>query len=112
MPLLQKPRQVLCMDRVYGLGLRLTWIYPRKRYEFTSSGYSIRIQNHRVPWFLTLHLHILLERVIMEGRSRFLGQFPFTPLFLPYDILFGVICGYNMREILWFWRGRYHDCWR
>lgn len=47
-----------------------------------------------------------IEETLEDLAHLIFPQFAFKTLLLPYDIIHGVICGYDVREILDFWRGR------
>lgn len=57
---------------------------------------------HRVPWFLSLALHILLEsvQVSLAIRLKFLYSL------FAFHFFHGIICGYGMKEILEWWKNR------
>jgi len=86
------------------------WVYPWKEYVGVASfsDYCYTMNNHRVPSFLSLHAHLAIEHCL-EKLWHIFDQFPFKSLFFVYDFLHGIICSYNMREILKWWSARKDD---
>jgi len=60
---------------------------------------------HRVPWFLSLALHILLESVQVSLAIRLKLLYSL----FAFHFFHGIICGYNMKEILEWWKNRPDD---
>lgn len=62
------------------------------------------MEEHRVPFFLTLHAHLIIEETLEGIAIKFLPQLfsKITSLF--YDIIHGFVSDYNMKEILDFWK--------
>ena len=84
------------------------WIYAWKEWvNVAKSGKSQSKHQHRIPWFLSLHAHLRMEETLEDLVNKMIfPQFAFKTLLLPYDIIHGIICGYNMREMLDYWRSR------
>lgn len=91
------------------------WVYPWKEFVAVSSFLSsssepfYRVYEHHVPFFLSLHAHLAMEHVLERLWNRLFWQFPFKNLLFVYDFLHGVLCSYNMREILEWWNARKDD---
>jgi hypothetical protein len=68
--------------------------------------YSLEVREHRVPSFLTLHAHLIIEEILTVIAMKFQPQLfsKITDLF--YDIIRGLVSGHNMKEISSFWRQR------
>jgi hypothetical protein len=102
-------KTIRCFTRFPSID-RDRWIYPWKEFtavaSYFSSEYFCTIAKHRVPYFLSLHAHLSIEHALESLWNVFFAQFPFKNLMLVYDILHGLICSFNMREILEWWRGR------
>lgn len=58
---------------------------------------------HRVPWFLSLTLHVRLESLLLVF-SNLLGKLKSLSLWFPYHLFHGLVCGFSMEEILAFQR--------
>jgi hypothetical protein len=84
---------------------RLEWIYPWKEWVGIPIKYDIGLCEHRVPWFLSLHGHVVVEEVF-EDLIRIIVRFPYKKLLFFYDVIPGFVCGYGMRDILDFWEHR------
>jgi hypothetical protein len=102
-------KTVECVSRFPNTN-RDRWIYPWKEFtavaSYFSSDYSYTFAKHRVPAFLSLHSHLSIEHVIEALWNVVFAQFPFKRLLFVYDVLHGIICSYNMREILEWWNSR------
>ena len=72
----------------------------------SSCGSFFEVREHRVPSFLTLHMHLIIEEVLEVVPRKFLPQIFSKITLLFYDIIHGVVSGYNMRDILDFWKRR------
>ncbi len=53
---------------------------------------------HRIPCWMTVHMHLVIEEII----ERHVGWVMHNNRSLLYHFIYGVICGYTMREIVWF----------
>ncbi|MCJ7424327.1 hypothetical protein MUP01_08690 [Candidatus Bathyarchaeota archaeon] len=86
------------------------WIYPWKEFtgvaSYLSSEYFYQVGKHHLPFFLSLHAHLAMEHVLETLWNLLFVQFPFRNLMFVYDFLHGVLCSYNMREILEWWNAR------
>jgi hypothetical protein len=84
------------------------WSYSLKEYvgDVVILKYGLAIMKHRVPWFLSLHAHLRMEKTLEDFAHLIFPQFAFKPLLLTYDIIHGLICGFGLREILEFWKSR------
>ena len=60
---------------------------------------------HRVPSFLTLHMHLIIEDILSFIGMKFLPKILSKITLLFYHVVYGIVCGYNMKEILDFWKG-------
>ena len=67
--------------------------------EWDGKTYRNLMTKHRVPFWCTPLLHMILEKLISEKIGFFLEK---TPRLL-YHILFGWVCGYNTKEGLLFY---------
>jgi hypothetical protein len=86
------------------------WIYAWKVWVGGAKVGGAAINKHRVPFFLSLHAHLRIEETVEDLFNKTIfPQFAFKKLLLPYDIIHGLICGYNMREILRWWKSRTDD---
>jgi len=82
------------------------WIYGRG-WTYCKDHYVQGVQVHRLPFFLSLHAHLVLEEKIEDLWNIFGGAFREPKIILLiYDIIHGVICAYNMKQILEFWKNR------
>ena len=69
-------------------------------------GYELEVAEHRVPFFLTLHMHLVIEEILHTLAMKLEPQ-PFSKItLLFYDVIHGLVSGYNMKEISSFWRQR------
>lgn len=83
------------------------WVYAWKEWVGVAKfGKSISKHQHRIPWFLSLHAHLRIEETLEDFYHLIFPQFAFKPLLLIYDIIHGLICGFDIREILEFWKSR------
>jgi len=86
------------------------WVYPWKEFSavasYFSSDYFYTIAKHRVPAFLSLQAHLATEHALETLWNLLFVQFPFKRLLFVYDVLHGIICSYNMREMLNWWNAR------
>lgn len=71
-----------------------------------SCGSFFKVCEHRVPSFLTLHMHLIIEEALEVVGRKFMSQIFSKITLLFYDVIHGVVSGYNMRDILDFWKGR------
>jgi hypothetical protein len=67
--------------------------------------YTFAPCEHRVPFFLSLHAHLIIEESLESLMLRFLPQVFARVTLLFYHVVHGFVCGYSMREILRFWHG-------
>jgi hypothetical protein len=91
------------------------WVYTWKEFvggfSILHPQYMFCFWEHRVPFFLSPHAHIIIERTLENLTRALFQQFPCRKTLLVYDILHGIICAYNAIEILHFWNGRaQQDC--
>jgi hypothetical protein len=102
-----KHKIVQCLSRT-EIETKDRWSYAWKQYvkDVVVVKYGLGLEEHRVPWFLSLHAHLRIEETLQDLASLVLPQFAFKPLIFPYVFLHGLICGYDMKEILRFWRCR------
>jgi hypothetical protein len=79
---------------------------PCHRWRFsnqTKCGSDFEVREHRVPSFLTLHAHLIIEETLENVTNKLLPQ-PFSKItLLFYHIFHGFIAGYRMKEIYIFW---------
>jgi len=90
------------------------WVYPWKEFVAVASflpseSFCYQIYEHHIPFFLSLHAHLAMEYILERIWNRLFRQFPFKNLLFVYDLLHGIICSYNMREILEWWNARKDD---
>jgi len=95
---------VQCFSRNTVVEDKLKWIYAWKKWVGIPTKFDVGVCRHRVPFFLSLHAHVKIEETIADLGGIVFPQFTCKILRLPYDILHGLICGYNMKEILDFWK--------
>lgn len=69
-------------------------------------GSFFEVCEHRVPSFLTLHVHLIIEDALEVVAGKFLPQIFSKITLLFYDVIHGLICAYDMRDILDFWKRR------
>jgi hypothetical protein len=102
-------KTVKCLTKFPSID-RDRWVYPWKEFSavasYSSSEYFYTIAKHRVPAFLSLQAHLSIEHVVEAFWNLFFAQFPFKSLLLIYDVLHGIVCSFNMREILEWWNSR------
>lgn len=80
--------------------------YRWRNYDQTEIGFTFYVYEHRVLFFLTLHAHLIIEETL-ENLTRILLPQLFSKItLLFYDVIHGLICAYNMKDILDFWRTR------
>ena len=72
----------------------------------SSCGSFYEVREHRVPSFLTLHMHLIIEDALEVVARKFLPQIFSKITLLFYDVIHGVVSGYSMRDILDFWKRR------
>lgn len=94
-----------CLSRCDVVEDRLEWIYPWGEWVGVPIKFDVGLCEHRVSWFLSLHGHIIVERML-EDLIRVVVRFPYKRLFLFYDVVHGLICAYSMIDILDFWKRR------
>lgn len=63
-------------------------------------------REHRVPFFLSLHGHLIIEQSLEYLALELVPQLFSNGFLLFYDVLHGFVCGYSMGEILVFWKTR------
>ena len=68
--------------------------------------YYLEVREHRVPFFLTLHAHLIIEETLGVIGTKFLTQLFSKVILLFYDIVYGLVSGHSMKEIGGFWRQR------
>lgn len=66
------------------------------RFIIKSEPMYISQKYHRMPSWMSPHLHITLEKAMTYYPVPLIA----TLLGIPYHILHGLICGYDMREIM------------
>jgi hypothetical protein len=94
-----------CLSKNVVIEDRLEWIYPFQEWVAVPIKYDVSFCEHRVPWFLSLHAHVVIEEVL-EDLVRVVVRFPYKKLLFFYDIIHGLICAYGMKDILDFWKQR------
>lgn len=72
----------------------------------SSCGSFFEVREHRVPFFLTLHVHLIVEWILEDMSRKLVPQVFSKVTLLFYDVVHGFVCGYGMRDILEFWKGR------
>jgi len=92
---------------------REIWVYTAKTWNTanTKFGEPSQVEEHRVAWGMSPHLHLILEQLVEEVGNRFLLPFSCKKLMLLYDIVHGIISSYGMKDILEFWRPRSKEGW-
>lgn len=73
------------------------------KYIITSTQTEWDQTKHHMPDWMSPHLHIVLEELM---RIHF-GPLVKTIVGIPYHIIHGFICGYNMRKVVSFLRSYY-----
>ena len=84
---------------------KLEWIYPWKEWVGVPTKYDVGLCKHRVPWFLSLHEHVIIEQ-LLEDLVAAVARFPYKKLLFFYDVVHGLICACDMKDILDFWKRR------
>jgi hypothetical protein len=84
---------------------KLMWVYTQKEFIGTVSEYYVDVFEHRVPFWSSLHMHLTFERML-EYWVRVISPFVCRGSLLPYDLVYGFVCGFGMKEIVSFWRSR------
>jgi len=100
-----KYRKVRCVTRV----VVTDDIKPCYRWKVSNQSicdYCLEVREHRVPFFLTLHAHLIIEETLGVIGSKFLPQLFSKVILLFYDIVYGIVSGYSVKEISIFWRER------
>jgi hypothetical protein len=84
---------------------RLMWVYTQKEFIPWISEYYFDVFEHRVPFWSSLHMHLTFEKMLGHWVQAIC---PFTcrGLLLPFDLVYGFVCGFGMKEIVSFWRNR------
>jgi len=90
------------------LATEIRWDYKRKCFfYFHKSNYDDNREVHVFRDWMGLKLHFIIEQVILKIARPLHYVFSSKYLFyLPYDIVYGLLTCYTMREIISFWRGR------
>jgi hypothetical protein len=85
------------------------WLYSSKHYVYVTSyrHYWSNPFYHRVPSWMTLHAHLILEEKLSWLWNVFFNRFCYKPLLFPLDLILGVISARKMSEILAFWKVRH-----
>lgn len=84
--------------------------YPRWRaFDDSIVEWNLEVAEHRVPFFLTLHAHLIIEATLENIANKFLPKLFSRITSLFYDIIHGFVSGYNMKEISNFYRQRQND---
>lgn len=96
---------VQCLSRNVVVEDKLKWIYACKEWVGVPTKFDVGLCEHRIPWFLSLHAHVKIEEVL-EDLIRVVVRFPYKKLLFFYDIIHGLICAYDMKDILDFWKRR------
>lgn len=101
---------VQCLTKDDVIEYKLKWSYALKEYAPMPSEFGIAVCEHRVPFFLSLQAHVKIEDIVRDSGLRIFVFPQFDGILrFPYDLIHGIICGYNMKEILEFWRPRPKD---
>lgn len=61
---------------------------------------------HQVPFFLTLHAHIVIETTLESVARKFIPKLFSKIINLFYDVVHGFVSSHNMKEILNWWKER------
>jgi hypothetical protein len=61
-------------------------------------------REHRVPLFLSLHAHLIIEQTLECLALKLLPQLFSRVTLLFYDVVHGFVCAYSMKQIVAFWR--------
>jgi hypothetical protein len=89
----------------YPLKKTQVWVEEYGRFFSSKDGFPL-LNTHRVQWWQTLNSHLVLEKVLMilfHCPERI--NLP-KSVYLVYDMLFGLVTGRPMREIISFWSDR------
>jgi len=79
--------------------------YNNKKYILKYQVYKQDNTFHRMPNWMSPKLHLILEYLL----DHHFGIIARSILGIPYHILFGLICGYNMKEIICFLKKYYGE---
>ena len=96
---------VQCLSRCDVIEDRLEWIFPFKEWCGVPIRYDVGLCKHRVPWFLSLHAHVIIEEVF-EDLISVIVRFQYRKLLFFYDVVHGLVCAFDMKDIIDFWRRR------
>jgi len=104
-------RIVQCLSRDIVDAEEDVWVYAWKEWVGLSknSDTTKSVYPHRVPWFLSLDAHLRIEEALEDLSNMIFPQFAFKKLLFVYDVLHGIICAYNMKEIWGWWKNRPDD---
>jgi hypothetical protein len=80
--------------------------YSWRVFDQSPCGLFSEMREHRVPFFLTLHAHLIIEETLGVIGGKFLPQLFSKVILLFYDIVYGIVSGYSVKEISSFWRER------
>jgi len=100
-----KYEKVRCLTRV----VVTDDIRPCYRWRVSNQSicdYYLEVREQRVPFFLTLHAHLIIEETLGVIGSKFLPQLFSKVTLLFYHIIYGIVSGHSMKEISSFWRQR------
>jgi hypothetical protein len=104
-----KYKIVQCLSRDIVDAEKDIWVYAWKEWIGLSKNSDTKksVHPHRVPWFVSLHAHLRIEEALEDLLNMTIfPQFAFKKLLFVYDVLHGVICAYNMKEILEWYKKR------
>ena len=103
-----KYRKVSCLTRIPTTDD----IKPCYRWRIVNQiicDYDFEVREHRVPFFLTFHAHLVIEEILEVVLMKFLPELFSDVTLLFYDIVYGLVSGHSMKEISNFWRSRALD---
>jgi len=96
------------MSKVVLLDLPSTVSYPffmdgKVRFIVKTAPQITPNKQHRMPNWMSPHLHVVLEQLMTYYPDPII-----TTLFgIPYHLIHGLICGYNMKEVVGFLKRYY-----
>ena len=100
-----KHRKIRCLTRVETTD-DIKSCYRWRNSNVHICSYDLEVAEHRVPFFLTLHTHLIIEETLHNLALKFIPQLFSKTTFLFYDIIHGLVSSYSMKEISDFWRQR------
>ena len=72
-------------------------------------GYDYGVCEHRVPFFLSLHAHLVVEEKLEYLGLKFMPKLLCNVWLLFYTVTHGFVCGFSMRESILFWKSSLSD---